>query len=277
MSIFSDVIGSISNAATSLWSGIITGNNATTSVSASPMNNNDMVSEFESAIPEAALAVSAPIIAASILPSLAVSAATPIVSNAVTQFFTNPITSIKTAASAVGAGAIAIAGTSAVVNSKKLQSDILKAPSALASFGSDIGTLYDNPSMSNLENVFSKNPIIATGVTVAGASMIGMGISNTVSTIMNTSAMKKNTAATLQATNSTPDTPNTLPAAGSQPLQSQEVNPVPAAATPTAGIVSKKKSTKKKSKKKSTKKKPTKKKSKKKAKTIKRSSHKKKK
>jgi len=77
---------------------------------------------------------------------------------------------------------------------------ILNAPSSLANFGSNVGNLIKDPSLSNATNIVKENPVISAAVGTAVAVGAGLGIGglvSTVSNIQNTKAVKENTAATL--------------------------------------------------------------------------------
>jgi cell division septation protein DedD len=183
----------------------------------------------------------------------------------------------------LGVGLAAPVVIGAVSKSKKLQGDILKAPTSLTNFGANVGNLIDNPSLSNLTKTFKENPAVSSVVGLAGVAAVSglaLGAASVITNIQNTRSVKANTSATLQSTlDSTPTLAAiTQPFTPSLPVQAAPVavsttpSSVPATvAKPKAKKKSKKKA-KKKSKKKAKKKskKKAKKKSKKKAKSIKR-------
>lgn len=82
----------------------------------------------------------------------------------------------------------------AVASNPKLITKTAKAPSELASFGSDLGNLLEDPSLSNAAQVVKNSPLISAGIAAGGAALIGGGIAGTIATIQNTKAIKKNTA-----------------------------------------------------------------------------------
>jgi len=135
---------------------------------------------------------------------------------------------IKSAASAVGRefskatlGQKAVAVVSAPVvagalaSSPKLRSAAVEAPSSLASFGGNIGSLAENPTLENLGKLAKENPILTglaatTGLVAVGAA--GRGVAQVVATSLNTSAIRESTKAAAGAvmTSSSPLNPNSV-------------------------------------------------------------------
>lgn len=93
---------------------------------------------------------------------------------------------VKTTAKAAGA----IVVSSALVSSKKAREEVVKAPSNLATFGTDIGKAVDNPSLENIKKIGTDSPIL-TGLTAAGAALIVGKVAGTIATIENTKAIKE--------------------------------------------------------------------------------------
>lgn len=122
----------------------------------------------------------------------------------------NPTAALGTAKSAfnslspigkVAAGVSAPIVISAAVANPKIISGVANTPKTLSSFGSDLGTFSKTPSISTFENLVSNNKAIS-GIIGAGAlATIGTGTVGTISTILNTQAVKKNTAASLPQNN----------------------------------------------------------------------------
>ena len=148
-----------------------------------------------------------------------------------TSFQTAPIKS-----TAVAVAAIPV--TAAVVSSSKLQNSIVKAPSELANFGSNVGKLIDNPTIANVKETFKENPILSGAAIAAGAAVVGGGLglaANTVATFMNTKATKENSLASTE-----PSLANTEPIGVQLPqadlIPSKSLAPEPKTA-PTANLV----------------------------------------
>lgn len=84
--------------------------------------------------------------------------------------------------------------TSAVINSPKLQKEIVNAPSSLSNIGKNIGKAVEDPTANNFKNIVKENPAI-TGVVIGGTALaVGTGASGVIATALNTQAVKENTA-----------------------------------------------------------------------------------
>jgi hypothetical protein len=133
-------------------------------------------------------------------------------------------------------GAVVIG--SAVLNSPKLQTQVSKTNPV--SFGSDIGTLIENPSIENAKAVAVNNPVLTTATAVGGAVAIGGGLgltANTIATYLNSKATKENTLSTSEPANSS-NPSAVLPTAtgGNSSINTNEGLPVtPATQTIQAG------------------------------------------
>lgn len=87
-----------------------------------------------------------------------------------------------------------VAGTAYLASkSSRLSNDILNAPKSVDTFASNVGELYDNPSIEQAKETFKESPVIS-GALIAGTGLlIGKGVSNTIATFANTAAVKENT------------------------------------------------------------------------------------
>lgn len=85
---------------------------------------------------------------------------------------------------------------SAVSSSKKLQSEIVNAPSSLAGYGSDIGKFVEDPSLKTASNILTEHPVLSAATVVAGVAAVGAGAAGVAASIANTRAIKKNTEVT---------------------------------------------------------------------------------
>ena len=198
MGLFDTIWNAVSSTATQIWSGI---NESPSQAAGLPKGStfsgsgNSPISTGQSlinAIPSAVAATLAIPAAASGLLSTAI----PTIESAGSKFLSNPITTTKTVATTAAAGLAGIAGVNLLATSGTARAAVLNAPSSAASLGSDIGKAIDNPSISSLSNIYKNNPVLAGGLTALGIGAAGYGLSSTVSTILNTSAVKKNTIAT---------------------------------------------------------------------------------
>jgi hypothetical protein len=86
----------------------------------------------------------------------------------------------------------------------------ITAPSTLANVGKNLGILAQSPTLANAQNLFSENPVATSILGAGAASLIGYGITGTISNILNTEAVKKNTAATLASNNTPSDASSAL-------------------------------------------------------------------
>ena len=98
----------------------------------------------------------------------------------------------------LGAKAVTVVSTpvvaSALLSSSTLRSSVASTPSALVNFGSNIGNLADNPSISNLTKIAKDNPLIsglavATGLVATGGAV--RGVAGIIAIAQNTSAIKE--------------------------------------------------------------------------------------
>lgn len=124
----------------------------------------------------AAAIVSAPIVA-------------PTAAKAVSNFVTNNPGKTAIAITA------AVPVTAALIQSPKAREAVVSAPSSLANFGSNVGQLIENPSISNATNIFKENPIVASTIVAGAAIATGAASAGVISTLLNTKAVKENTAA----------------------------------------------------------------------------------
>lgn len=86
---------------------------------------------------------------------------------------------------------------SAVASSSKLQKGIINAPSSLAQFGGNLGSLAEDPTLENLTRVAKDNPVLTAAAGVTGLLAVGTavrGVAGIIATTMNTNAVKANTA-----------------------------------------------------------------------------------
>ena len=129
-----------------------------------------------------ALGVVAPVAVLAGSSSALAAAITGIEGKVITTAITHPI---KT-------GAV-VAGTTLVAESKKLSEAVQTAPSASSNFISNVATTIDNPSLENVKKIFVENPLIASGVALAGG-VVGVktatSIANLVATERNTKAIE---------------------------------------------------------------------------------------
>jgi len=94
----------------------------------------------------------------------------------------------KTTAAAVGVTYLAS-------KSDKLSKDLLNAPKNVDNFTTNLGKVYDNPTIDNAVKLAKDNPFL-TGATALGAGVVlGKGTSSIISTGANTLAIKENTKA----------------------------------------------------------------------------------
>ena len=162
---------------------------------------------------------------------------------------------------------------SAAVANPKIISSAATAPKQLTTFGSNLGALSKDPSLSGLLQVAKQNPLISSAIVGSGLLVAG-GSAGTISTLLNTSAVKKNTAATALSSNPIiTQAKEKISSVGvsnvpkSQTISSESSNSMAAAAPTAASPI--KKATKKKKKVAKKKKKVAKKKTSKKKKTTK--------
>jgi hypothetical protein len=208
-----------------------------------------------------------------------------------------PITAVKypaAAASAVKAilptskkGVIAsvvaapiIAGVVAKAPAKTLGA-VANAPSALFNVGSNTGSLISDPSVGNLKNLVTENPVIVGGAAAVAAALLVKGLAPTIAATRQTDAIRDQTEAiknydtsVVSPTGQPVQIINQIPQIPQVPAVVAPLEAAPAGSTPKK-TTKKKKKTKKKAKKKTrrSKKKTTKKKkktTKKKKKSIKR-------
>jgi len=82
-----------------------------------------------------------------------------------------------------------------LVNSSKARKAVVTAPAELYNFGSNLGKVVDNPSLSTAKELFTENPLIAGGTAAAGGLLLGKGIFSAATSIASTQALQKNTEA----------------------------------------------------------------------------------
>lgn len=175
---------------------------AANTLSSIGVNNNFVsanTSSFTSPIPLAAKVAEHPFITAGIvtvavnpvnavnLAKTAITKAAPIIKN---TFNVLP-TSVKTGI---------VVASPLLITSATARKAVVQAPSQITTFYSDVGKTLDNPTLSNAVSTFKDSPIIAGGLAVASAAVVGGGIglaANTVATYVNSRATKANTSATL--------------------------------------------------------------------------------
>lgn len=90
-----------------------------------------------------------------------------------------------------------LAGGAFIAQPKLVSSAVVKTPSSIVNVGGNVANLISDPSIKNATNIFTENPIVASGLAVAGLVATGALTGGVVSTLLNTSAIKENTAATL--------------------------------------------------------------------------------
>jgi len=94
--------------------------------------------------------------------------------------------------------AFALVGAGVLSQTKKPVETLLNTPSGLVNFGSNVGTLIENPSLENLTTIAKENPGIS-GLAVAGGLLAAgtavRGVAGIAATALNTSAVKENTQA----------------------------------------------------------------------------------
>jgi hypothetical protein len=86
---------------------------------------------------------------------------------------------------------------SALAASPSLRSGLVSAPASLSNFGTNLGSLAENPSLSNLTKIAKENPVIAAAAAAGGLLIAGSavrGVASIAATALNTSAVKANTA-----------------------------------------------------------------------------------
>lgn len=84
----------------------------------------------------------------------------------------------------------------ALVTSPKLRSAVASAPSGLVNFGANVGSLVEDPSISNLSKIAKENPVIAAGAVATGLIGAGAavrGVASIAATAINTGAIRENT------------------------------------------------------------------------------------
>jgi hypothetical protein len=114
----------------------------------------------------------------------------------------NPVGGVVTIGTRVVGGAVVSNIGQVIANSPTLNTTLTKklpqAPSALANNAVNIGKAIENPSISNISNIYSSNPLLA-GVETALAGYVGYkafgGVANTLSNLSNTAAVNDNTKA----------------------------------------------------------------------------------
>lgn len=89
--------------------------------------------------------------------------------------------------------ALGITGIAVTAKSSKLSQQVENLPSNFDTFTTNTANAIDNPSLQSFGKIYKDSPIISGGLTLAGLGLIGSSVSGTVSTIMNTAAVKKNT------------------------------------------------------------------------------------
>jgi len=194
---------------------------------------------------------------------------------------TNPI---KTSAVVIGGGVL----SSSQKSQNVVSTQIAKAPSNLANFGTNIGNAVDNPSIASITEIAKENPILTSIVGAAAAYGTYKAVSpavNAFSTFQNTQAIQEDTQAVIKGQSlppqiiqiqqmPTPVPPLPMGIQAQSPAVDAPLEVAPAGQTAPKPKKkkkkSKKKTTKKKKKTRRSKKKKTTKKPKKKKKTIKR-------
>jgi len=112
--------------------------------------------------------------------------ALPALGGATIKAIKSPVQTAKTAAG-LGVSAVAI---SALSSSKKAQAAVIKTPSSLVNFGTNIGKAIDSPSLSNVANIAKENPVLSAAA-VAGAALVVGKAAGTAATLANTKAIKE--------------------------------------------------------------------------------------
>jgi hypothetical protein len=176
-----------------------------------------------------------------------------------------------------------IVAANVLKSSPQAQKAVLNTPSALANFGSNIGSAIESPNkIEAIKKVAKDNPVLTAGAGLLAAGSVGAAVSGVVSTALNTAAVRANTKATQAAaaaskvieqgnlvskaeTTTIPQNPIATQAITNSGVSSAQPELVSQSVKNTKKKATKKKATKKKAKKKAKKKKATTKKSKKKS------------
>jgi hypothetical protein len=82
--------------------------------------------------------------------------------------------SFSTKAAAVIASPVVVG---VLKESKKARESLVKLPSSLLNFGSNIGKTIDDPSLNNLKTIAIENPALTAGAAAAGVAGAGIGLS----------------------------------------------------------------------------------------------------
>lgn len=70
---------------------------------------------------------------------------------------------------------------------------VTRTAGGIANIEGNLFQVGKDPSLKNVKDVFLENPVIASGIAIAGAFALGSGVSRTISTALNTSAIRENT------------------------------------------------------------------------------------
>jgi len=93
---------------------------------------------------------------------------------------------------------IAIASAPVVVgalsSSPKASTALVNAPSSLVNFGSNVGKVLENPTLSNVQQTIKENPLISGAVVTTGLIATG-GAIKAVTNVLQTQAVRENTQA----------------------------------------------------------------------------------
>jgi hypothetical protein len=111
---------------------------------------------------------------------------------------------VTTTAALVGAGYVS---TNPIQSAK----DISKVPSSLVNIGKNIGEVRNNPSLANVKNVFTENPVATSVLGVATAGVLGAAVVKTASPLISYVALKSLVKS--ESSNAPKEMPTQLPIA----------------------------------------------------------------
>jgi len=160
-------------------------------------------STFTSPIPLAAKVAEHPFMSAAVITSVVNPTATISTAKKALTSIASTVSKAFTASSLTTKAAVIVATpvvASTLATSSKARSSLVNTPKSLVTFGTNLGSVIDNPSISSVTKLAKDSPVITAATALAGVAAVGGGIglaANTVATYVNSKATKSNTAATL--------------------------------------------------------------------------------
>lgn len=99
------------------------------------------------------------------------------------------------AANPIKTAAVGLIATPILAGSGRVREAVVQTPFSVANVGSNIAQVIETPTLSNIKEIYTDNPVVATGLTLAAVGGAALLTAKTISPILQTSAINEQTQA----------------------------------------------------------------------------------